>query len=144
LQVSVLASGTLNALPEANMQTLTFENLYFSFLIDPATQTAYLQEWNDGEWSEADQFALPVPLATLDKKSRLARALRSFGDEGLRPRTPAGAKVDPGGATGVLARRGHPACRSNLRILKELAIAFEGKPMYNASVCSGYSSFLPD
>jgi hypothetical protein len=84
LQVSVLASGTLNALPEANMQTLTFENLYFSFLIDPATQTAYLQEWNDGEWSEADQFALPVPLATLDKKSRLARALRSFGDEGLR------------------------------------------------------------
>jgi len=63
---------------------LGFENLDFSFLIDRENRIAYLQEWEDGAWSEPEHFSLPVSLALAPKKSRLARAAKSFGDAALR------------------------------------------------------------
>jgi|SRR5579872_774990 len=76
------------------MTTLSFENLDFSFLIETGQNTAYLQEWEEGNWGEADKFSLPQSLDTLPKNSRLARALKSFrGDaqiEALR------AALEPG------------------------------------------------
>ena len=67
------------------MNTLSFENLDFSFLIEVDRNTAYLQEWEDGAWGEPEQYSLPVALDQLPKKSRLARAMRSFrNDSDLR------------------------------------------------------------
>ena len=66
------------------MATQSFENLNFSFLVDSETRTVYLQEWEDGAWSEPDRFSLPVSLGSAPKKSRLARAAKSFGDGELR------------------------------------------------------------
>jgi hypothetical protein len=60
------------------MATLSFENLDFSFWIEPESKTAYLQEWEEGAWSEAERFSLPQPLDGLVRNSRLARAIRSF------------------------------------------------------------------
>ncbi|SRR5579883_565628 len=63
------------------MATLSFENLNFSFLIEPDSKTAYLQEWEDGAWSEAERFTLPQPLHGLPRNSRLARAIKSFRND---------------------------------------------------------------
>ncbi len=60
------------------MTTLSFENLDFSFLIEPDRQMAYLQEWEDGIWGEAEKYTLPQALDLLPKHSKLARALKSF------------------------------------------------------------------
>jgi hypothetical protein len=61
-----------------HMTTLSFENLDFSFMIEVESETAYLQEWEDGNWSEPDVYQLPQLLHLLQKKSRLSRALKSF------------------------------------------------------------------
>ncbi len=66
------------------MKNASFENLYFSFWIDREGRTAYLQEWEDGAWSEPEQFSLPVSIEDAPKKSRLARAVRSMADDALR------------------------------------------------------------
>jgi hypothetical protein len=58
------------------MTTQSFENLDFSFLIEGTT--AYLQEWDDGAWSEPEQHTLPLDTGSLPKRSRLARAVKSF------------------------------------------------------------------
>ncbi len=58
------------------MTTQSFENLDFSFTIEGST--AYLQEWEDGAWSEPEQYRLPIDVASLPKRSRLARAVKSF------------------------------------------------------------------
>ena len=65
-----------------SMKTLSFENLDFSFLIETDSNTAYLQEWEEGAWSEADRFTVPVAIDSLPKHSKLARALHSFRKHG--------------------------------------------------------------
>lgn len=65
------------------MAELTFENLNFSFLIDQQKNVAYLQEWDNGNWSDAEQHSLPVDLAHFPTHSRLARAIRELRDEAL-------------------------------------------------------------
>jgi hypothetical protein len=66
------------------MTTLSFENLDFSFLIETEQSIAYLQEWEEGNWGEAEKLSLPQSLDRLPKHSRLARALKSFrGDAQL-------------------------------------------------------------
>lgn len=60
------------------MAELIFENLNFSFLVDQKKNTAYLQEWDDGRWSEAEEFAVPLSFARVPKGSRLGRAIREF------------------------------------------------------------------
>ena len=60
------------------MDTLSFENLNFSFLIEAASRTAYLQEWEDGAWGEPDRYSLPLALDSQPKNSKLARAVKSF------------------------------------------------------------------
>ena len=60
------------------MNTLSFENLNFSFLIEVDHKTAYLQEWDDGAWGEPERYSLPLALDSLPKTSRLARAVKSF------------------------------------------------------------------
>lgn len=60
------------------MPDVTFENLNFSFLIDARNRTAYLQEWRNGNWSEAEKFPVPQQIAGLPKQSMLARAIRDF------------------------------------------------------------------
>ena len=60
------------------MRTLSFENLDFSFLIDPENKTAYLQQWEDGNWGEPDCYALPQALHALPKISKLSRAIKAF------------------------------------------------------------------
>ena len=58
------------------MTTQSFENLDFSFMIEGST--AYLQEWEDGAWSEPERHTLPIDLLACSKRSRLARAVKSF------------------------------------------------------------------
>lgn len=60
------------------MTTHSFENLDFSFWIDPDRRIAYLQEWEDGNWGEPERYLLPQPLDRLGKDSKLARALKAF------------------------------------------------------------------
>jgi hypothetical protein len=60
------------------MRTLSFENLDFSFLIDPENKIAYLQQWEDGNWGEPDRYALPQALDSLPKISKLSRAIKAF------------------------------------------------------------------
>ncbi len=62
------------------MTNQSFENLDFSFLIETDTKTAYLQEWEDGAWGEPEIHSLPVSIDTLPKRSKLARAVKSFRD----------------------------------------------------------------
>ena len=65
------------------MAEQTFENLNFSFLIESEKGMAYLQEWQEGSWSEPDRFSIPLDLAAFPKTSRLTRAVRDFrGEEG--------------------------------------------------------------
>ncbi len=67
------------------MPDLTFENLNFSFLIDAENRIAYLQEWRDGNWSEAEKLSLPQQIQGLPKQALLARAIRDFrGDDSYR------------------------------------------------------------
>jgi hypothetical protein len=65
------------------MSELTFENLNFSFLLDIENKIGYLQEWRNGNWSEAERFPLPQQLDGLHKQSMLARAIRDFRGEGI-------------------------------------------------------------
>jgi hypothetical protein len=60
------------------MREVIFENLNYSFLIDAENKIAYLQEWQNGNWSEAERYHLPQSLAALPKQSRLSRALSEF------------------------------------------------------------------
>jgi len=60
------------------MAELAFENLNFSFLIEPENRIAYLQEWQNGNWSEPEKFDLPQEVSRVLKQSRLARAVRDF------------------------------------------------------------------
>jgi len=60
------------------MSTASFENLDFSMAIESDRRMAYLQEWEDGCWSEPVLFELPQPPEVLRGKSLLARAVRSF------------------------------------------------------------------
>jgi len=68
----------VHPLRATRMPELIFENLNFSFLIDAENRIAYLQEWRDGNWSEAEKFPLPRPLEGLQKQSLLVRAVRDF------------------------------------------------------------------
>ena len=63
------------------MASLSFENLDFSFWIEPEKKTAYLQEWEEGNWGHPETYALPQSLDELPKHSRLARAVKSFRRE---------------------------------------------------------------
>lgn len=60
------------------MAPLSIENLDFSFWIEPEKKTAYLQEWEEGNWGHPETYAIPQSLDELPKHSRLARALKSF------------------------------------------------------------------
>src|SRR5579871_2603833 len=60
------------------MRTLSFENLDFSFLVDLENKTAYLQQWDDGNWGEPEQYAVPQALDSLHKTTKLARAVKAF------------------------------------------------------------------
>jgi len=63
------------------MTTLSFENLDFSVLIEVDNRIAYLQEWEDGNWSEPVKFGLPQPTEALVGPSKLASAVKSFRRE---------------------------------------------------------------
>ena len=68
------------------MTTLSFENLDFSILIEVDNKVAYLQEWDDGNWSEPHRFSLPQPPEALQGASKLAQAVKSFrGDTKIEP-----------------------------------------------------------
>ena len=61
------------------MMTQSFENLDFSFMIEG--EIAYLQEWEDGAWGEPERHSLPVAIDALPKRSKLARAVKSFREQ---------------------------------------------------------------
>jgi len=60
------------------MTTQSFENLDFSILIEVENRLAYLQQWDDGVWSEPHRFHLPVCPESLQQVPVLSQALRSF------------------------------------------------------------------
>jgi hypothetical protein len=72
----------VHSVTATRMPELIFENLNFSFLIDAENRIAYLQEWRDGNWSEAEKFPLPQPFEGLHKQSLLVRAVRDFRGDG--------------------------------------------------------------
>ena len=60
------------------MTIRTFENLDFSILIEVENKRAYLQQWDDGAWSEPHVFPLPVSVADLQQIPVLSNAVKSF------------------------------------------------------------------
>ena len=60
------------------MTTRIFENLDFSILIEEENKLAYLQQWDDGVWSEAHRFTLPLSCESLEQTPVLGQALKSF------------------------------------------------------------------
>jgi len=60
------------------MTTRSFENLDFSILIEVENDRAYLQQWDDGVWSEAHHFALPLSPDAIDQTPVLSQAIKSF------------------------------------------------------------------
>ncbi|HLH40600.1 MAG TPA: hypothetical protein VKX39_15725 [Bryobacteraceae bacterium] len=60
------------------MTTQSFENLDFSILVEQDNHLAYLQQWDDGVWSEPHRFTLPLSPEKLARTPILAQALKSF------------------------------------------------------------------